>query len=144
MEKAKRAQSSKVSKLAKKKKVKENFVRIDIKKKSFASKGYKKLNVQKYKRKKYKKLQKDKKDCCFKCGENGHWAVNCPKNAEEIAEQLEAELEVDVNEVSDKPIDSDAELVYEIPVSHRILVDEQDDDDSDEFHKDDQGFDEFF
>lgn len=62
-----------------KKRNEENFVRIDMKKKSFASKGYKKLNVQNYKRKKYYNSIRSKNKC-YTCGEQGHWSKDCPLN----------------------------------------------------------------
>lgn len=58
-----------------KKRNEENFIKIDLKKKSYASKGYKKINVQKLKRKAYYKSRRGK---CFTCGEQGHWMDKCP------------------------------------------------------------------
>lgn len=45
-----------------KKRNEENYIRIDLKKKSYASRGYKKLNVQKYKRKKYYNAMRAKRN----------------------------------------------------------------------------------
>lgn len=95
-----------------KKAVKENFLRLDLKRKSFASKGYKKFNVQKYKRKQWKQNQRDK---CFKCGEKGHWAANCPTfdlpgNAAEVAAQpddLPTNAPLIDSEDQDMPSDND-------------------------------------
>lgn len=59
-----------------KKKNDEYCCRVDMKKKSFASKGYKKINVQKLKRQShYKKKRKGNR--CFNCGQEGHWASQC-------------------------------------------------------------------
>ena len=65
----------------KKKKPQENFVRIDLKKKSFASKGYKKFNVQKYKRKQNRAL---KRNNCYTCRQAGHWAAQCPNKEQRM------------------------------------------------------------
>jgi hypothetical protein len=60
-----------------KKKNDEYCCKVDLKKKSFASKGYKKINVQRIKRQSHYKKKKSGRNSCFKCGQEGHWANEC-------------------------------------------------------------------
>ena len=57
------------------KKRNDNYLKINMKKKSYASRGYKKIDVGKEKRKAHFKAKRDR---CFTCGESGHWRHECP------------------------------------------------------------------
>ena len=54
-----------------------NYRKINLKKKVFHSRGFKKFNSRRLKWNAWKKLQKEKANTCFKCGQEGHWAGNC-------------------------------------------------------------------
>lgn len=57
------------------KKRNDNYLKINMKKKSYASRGYKKIDVAKEKRKAHYRAKRDR---CFTCGESGHWRHECP------------------------------------------------------------------
>ncbi|RWS28247.1 ATP-dependent DNA helicase Q4-like protein [Leptotrombidium deliense] len=65
---------------------KANFQKLNLKKKVYASRGYKKFNHKRYKYAKWKKLKKNR---CFKCGDPDHWAMDCPNK--DIIDELNNE-----------------------------------------------------
>lgn len=67
--------SSTLSSRAKKPQI--NLRRLNLKKKVFASRGYRRFNMKKYKRTKWKQHKREKNDSCYKCGQTGHWANDC-------------------------------------------------------------------
>ncbi|XP_035226422.1 ATP-dependent DNA helicase Q4-like isoform X2 [Stegodyphus dumicola] len=83
--------------------VNENFVRLNIKKKKF-SRGHHSVNIKKLKWKKWKQMKKDLGSSesfsqahgdCFKCGQSGHWARQCPSNKSSVETVFEEE-DIDV------------------------------------------------
>ena len=108
-------------------------VRVDLKKKSFASKGYKKINVQKMKRQSHRWKSRKSKDKCFVCSEKGHWSADCPlkkipQEAVDVGEEEEdANLlmeEVQIN-YHDAPILSADQIVHEDDEDDREAVDQE-------------------
>lgn len=79
------------TKAKRKKKPETNYKRIDLKRKVFA-RGYKKFNIKKYKRLKWKKNVEKNKNNCFKCGASGHWAKDCQFEDKLDSEVFEDEL----------------------------------------------------
>jgi ATP-dependent DNA helicase Q4 len=77
---------------SKPKKIETNFKRLNMKKKVFSSRGYKKFNIRKYKRGKYKQTIKENANNCFKCGQSGHWAQDCNFKDELDNDVLDDEL----------------------------------------------------
>ena len=86
-----------------------NFKRIDIKKKTY-SRGHKRININKYKKDQWKKLQRENK--CFKCGEKDHWANECPNIDQELKE-IENENYDELEEmVSDEVITNSTQPLF--------------------------------
>lgn len=110
----------------------EYCVRVDLKKKSFASKGYKKINVQKMKRQSHRWKSRRSKDKCFVCSEKGHWSADCPlkKTPQEAVDVGEEEnpdsLMGDVQiHYYDAPILSADQIVHEDNDDDREAVDQE-------------------
>lgn len=120
----------------------ENFRKINLKKKVFCSRGFKKTNVRQFKKKAWKQKYKGKSNTCFVCGAEGHWANACP-NKDQIKETFASD-ERDESAEFDAILDDDLDLqTLTLPTVTPILPEDGDytqliDDALDEF-----GFEQF-
>lgn len=112
------AQSKPAKAKAPAKKVKENYRRLQMKKKSFMSKGYKKFNMKQYKYKSWQKNKNYKKNDnkCFKCGDPNHWANACPSNSSQ-------KTSVDDGSLAQSDATFDANQTYDICLNEPLFTD---------------------
>ncbi|XP_053208272.1 ATP-dependent DNA helicase Q4-like [Panonychus citri] len=105
----------------------ENFRKINLKKKVFCSRGFKKTNVRQFKRTAWKQKFKGKTNVCYLCGGEGHWANACP-NKDQMRDALSAHqpLSNDPDEL-DGILDDDLDFASMVlPIVSPILPEDGD------------------